>query len=66
MTKQDLIREAFSAINNFKRHRALLDIKGHSEKEYHELKMYKMIDQLELALRAINKDLRGETEAETE
>lgn len=61
MDKHELIQQAFNAINNFKRHRALMEIKLYQEKPYHELQMYKMIDQLELALRAINKDIR-ETE----
>lgn len=64
MTKQDLIKEAFRKIDMFKRHRALWDIEGFDKRSFHELQMYKMIDQLELSLRAINKELR-ETMEET-
>lgn len=63
MTKEDLIQEAFGALNSFKRHRALSEIKGNSsDKQYHQLQMFKMIDKLELGLRAINKELRGISE----
>ena len=55
MTKEDLISEAFGYLNSYKRHRALKEIKV-QDKQYNELQMYKMIDQLELALRAIKKD----------
>lgn len=57
MTKQDLIQEAFEYANSFKRHRALAEIKK-EDKNYHQLQMYKMFDNLELTLRAINKSLR--------
>jgi hypothetical protein len=60
MSKEDLIQEAFGAINSFKRHRALVEIKPH-DKNYHELQMFKMIDKLELSLRAINKEFRNTT-----
>lgn len=63
MGKEELITESFGYINSFKRHRALADIKQH-DKNYHELQMYKMIDKLELSLRAINKELRDETKEE--
>jgi hypothetical protein len=55
MTKQALIAEAFTLINAFKRHRAMKEIpKGDSkDKLFHELQMYKKIDELELAMRAI-------------
>jgi hypothetical protein len=66
VTKQDLIKEAFDQLNRFKRHRALSEIKPFPEKQYHELQMYKAIDQLELALRAINKDMRETGEGEKE
>ena len=58
MSTHDLIQEAFGYLNSFKRHRALAQVKE-TDKQYNELQMYKMIDQLELALRAINKDVRG-------
>lgn len=57
MTKEDLISEAFYAINSFKRHRALVDIKT-NDRHYNELQMYKQIDKLELSLRAIQKEMR--------
>ena len=57
MSKEDLMQEAFGYLNSFKRHRALIDIKQH-DKQYHELQMYKMLDKLELSLRAINKEFR--------
>lgn len=65
MTKQDLIREAFKKIDTFKRHRALYDIESFEKRSFHELQMYKMIDQLELSLRAINKELREAMMEET-
>lgn len=68
MSTKDLIAEAFTLINSFKRHRALQDIKPTKEdKQFHELQMYKKIDELELSLRAIQKDLResGATGYET-
>lgn len=62
MTKEDLIQEAFGALNSFKRHRALSEIKQHTaDKQYHQLQMFKMIDKIELGLRAINKEIRGES-----
>ena len=61
MTKEDLITEAFGALNSFKRHRALADIKP-SDKSYHTIQMYKMVDKLELSLRAINKEFRNNAE----
>jgi hypothetical protein len=66
MTKADLIHEAFGHINTFKRHRALKDIEGYNKKDFHELQMYKKIDQLELALRALNKGIREEEGIDTE
>lgn len=62
MDKAELVQTAFGAINSFKRHRALMEIKPYQEKPFHELQMFKMIDQLELALRAINKDIRESEE----
>jgi uncharacterized protein YfeS len=55
LTKEDLITEAFGYLNSFKRHRALTEIKQ-VDKQYNELQMYKMIDRLELSLRAIKKE----------
>lgn len=57
MTAEDLIQEVFGALNSFKRHRALKDIKP-NDKQYHEMQMYKMIDKIELGVRAINKEIR--------
>lgn len=57
--RKDLVQDCFKAVNNFKRHRAMADSKP-QERDYHELKMYKQIDQLELCLRGLNKDLRDE------
>lgn len=62
MSKAELVQQAFNALNNFKRHRALAELYP-NEKQFHELQMYKMIDHLELALRAINKDIREEFNA---
>lgn len=62
MTKADLIHKAFGFINNFKRHRALREIEDYSKREHHELQMYKQIDQLELTLRALNKEIRQEAD----
>jgi hypothetical protein len=63
-TKTDVIGEAFSAVNSFKRHRTLRKVKQTTQdKQYHELKMYELFDQLELALRAIQRAVRqGELE----
>lgn len=55
MTKEDLFTEAFGYLNSFKRHRALSEIKP-QDKRYHELQQYKMIDRLELSLRALKKE----------
>jgi hypothetical protein len=63
MGTNELIQEAFGYLNSYKRHRALVGIKK-EDKKYNELQMYKMIDCLELALRAINKDLRGHDNVE--
>lgn len=59
MTKEELIQEIFGALNSYKRHRALVDINLDC-KQYHQLQMYKMIDKIELGVRAINKSLREE------
>lgn len=57
MEAPDLIKEAFGALNSYKRHRALKDIKL-NDRQYHELQMFKMIDKVELSLRAIQKAVR--------
>ncbi|WP_033829038.1 hypothetical protein [Bacillus andreraoultii] len=61
-TNLELCREAFQAINSFKRSRCLTQQyrkEGDELKsQYHELKMYKEFDRLELALRAIQKNER--------
>lgn len=70
MTKQDLIKEAFNSINAFKRHRVKMNIdkanNRHQDVQYHELKQYQYIDNLELALRAIQKEIRWDNEEEAE
>lgn len=61
----NLCRQAFKAINNFKRHRTLSDtVVDGKDKMYHELQMYKQMDSLELTVRAIqlNERLSGEEE----
>jgi ribulose 1,5-bisphosphate carboxylase large subunit-like protein len=63
MGTNELIQEAFGYLNSYKRHRALVDIKK-DDKKYHELQMYKMIDRMELALRAINKEVRETNDVE--
>lgn len=59
----DLCRQAFKAINAYKRHRTLANtvIDG-KDKLYHELQMYKQFDSLELTVRAINSNERSEEE----
>lgn len=57
MGMSDLIQEAFGALNSYKRHRALKEIKV-NDRQFHDLQMFKMIDKIELALRAINKEVR--------
>lgn len=63
MTALDLIQEAFGALNSYKRHRALKEIKV-NDRQYHELQMYKMFDKIELSMRAIQKELRHGEESE--
>lgn len=62
LDNQDLITKAFHYLNSFKRHRALHQIKRmdkeHDKANYHELKMYQLIDGLELALRAVQRGVR--------
>lgn len=59
LTREELISECFAGLNNFKRHRALLETKNiQTERQYHELQMFKMIDKVELALRALNREAK--------
>lgn len=62
MTNQELMSKAFYYINSFKRHRALENIarfdNNREKVQYHSLKQYQFIDNLELALRAIQKGAR--------
>jgi hypothetical protein len=59
-TRQDLIKEAFNQLNSYKRHRAKTGIarkeKNEDKAQYHELRQYRAIDELELALRAIQRE----------
>ena len=59
MSNADLIQQCFYHINTFKRHRALTQIKRlenqHNEANFHELKAYQSLDNLELGLRALKK-----------
>jgi hypothetical protein len=61
MGVQDLIQEGFGALNSYKRHRALREIKV-NDRMFHDLQMFKMIDKIELTLRAINKETREGTD----
>jgi hypothetical protein len=69
ITQSELFKEAFYYVNSFKRHRALATIekqKGNREKQnFHTLKQYEFFDQLELALRALQKGHRDLTEEES-
>jgi hypothetical protein len=60
MTQSDLIKQAFGYLNSFKRARALEQVKREASKyedvNYQKLQQYMLIDQLELALRAIQKN----------
>ena len=60
MTKQDLFKSAFDALNSFKRNRALEEISrtdgDNAKGNLHALYQYKDIDRLELALRALQRD----------
>lgn len=60
MTQIELIKQAFGYLNNFKRARALEQVKREEGKfedvNYQKLQQYMMIDQLELAMRAIQKN----------
>lgn len=62
--EENMFKNAFYHLNSFKRHRSLYNMersKHSSEQEklnYHELKMYQFVDNLELALRALQKENR--------
>ena len=61
----ELCKQAFKALNSFKRSRALMEGAVRQEdKNYHELQMFKQFDSLELTLRAIQGNART-TESET-
>lgn len=61
----DLCRQAFKAINAFKRHRTLANsTTDGKDKLYHELQMYKQFDSIELSVRAINANEKQEEETE--
>lgn len=70
MSKEELVKEAFKYINSFKRSRALEQLekeKGNFDNmNFRKLQQYEMIDKLELSLRAIQKELRGNNTEETE
>jgi len=61
-------KNAFYHINSYKRHRALFNIEkakpdaNREQLQYHELKMYQFIDNLELSLRALQRDHRESEE----
>lgn len=69
-TNSDLIDIAFVNINAYKRHRAMADssrMEGNTDRAiYHELKMYKHFDAIELALRGIQREIKGETREDSE
>lgn len=60
-TNIDLISQCFYSLNSYKRHRALALIKKEEGKsldaQYHELKQYQLIDNLELGMRALQRAL---------
>lgn len=62
MENLELIREIFKAINSFKRSRTLYEKyrkEGDEQKAlYHELRMFKEFDRIELGVRAIQKNER--------
>jgi hypothetical protein len=64
MTNLELVQQCFYHLNTFKRHRALANIKRnegeHDKANFHELKEYQFLDNLELGLRAIQKSLYDE------
>ncbi|AZS49257.1 hypothetical protein BpsS140_00066 [Bacillus phage vB_BpsS-140] len=62
-SNEELLKLAFDNMNSFKRHRALAEDCRRSGDTttaiFHELKQYKHIDSVELAMRAIQSALRG-------
>jgi hypothetical protein len=60
---EHLIRKCFDAVNAFKRFRALEEgerDKGNTTKaEFYELQQFKKFDELELRLRALQNEIRG-------
>ncbi|CAM4303286.1 hypothetical protein [Jeotgalicoccus halotolerans] len=62
-TNRDLIHEAFDALNSYKRSRTLEDQRRKDgeqlDADKHELRQFKEIDRIELALRAINSNERA-------
>lgn len=66
----DLIGQCFYALNSYKRHRALSNIKKEEGKstdaQYHDLKQYMCIDSLELGLRALQRALYDDKNKEAE
>ena len=59
MSSLELVNQCFQALNTFKRHRALANIKRaegkYDEAILNELRQYQNFDNLELALRALQK-----------
>lgn len=62
-SQMDLIKIAFKNLNAFKRVRALENIekgnKDYNKAQYYKLRQYELIDELELALRAIQSGQRN-------
>jgi len=69
MSAEELMHEAFSYLNAFKRARALEQVerqKGNNDKAaMHKLSQYESFDKLELSMRALQKNIRGQ-EADTD
>lgn len=69
MNNTELITKCFTALNAFKRHRALANIKrGESKPDeavIHDLRQYQMLDQLELGLRALQQQMYDNNKGET-
>ena len=60
-TQSELCKQAFKAMNSFKRSRALMEGAVRQEdRNYHELQMFKQFDSLELTLRAIQSNARAD------
>jgi hypothetical protein len=64
LSTDELVGKAFYYLNSFKRHRALANIEksGGNYEEFlkNELKQFQFFDNLELTLRALQKEIRGE------